>query len=1095
MKNKKRVLALMLAGVLTLGCFPTTVGAVNNAYDGTKPADGTTKKQPFLAGTGGSTNFRIPGLVTLNDGTLVASSDARWNGGGDGGGLDTIVSRSTDNGKTWSYTFANYLGDNGNVHNNGSTAFIDPALTTDGGTVYMAADLYPAGTALNSASYAPKTGHTGYDSQHRLVLAKATDSVTAASDTAQRMNAAFTYYLEKNPDENATSYYLLKDASGNTVSGYTVDAYFNITGNGVNTNLFCGDSPYFPYPTDFIYVTKSTDGGETWSEPTLLDVKKASEQSLLVGPGRGIVISTGEHKGRIVFTCYEFTNGDKNSAAIYSDDNGVTWHRGASAKNFSSEAVVTEADGKLYMFVRRENVYYVSNDGGETWSDPQAMGISYNATCQLTATTYSEKINGKTAIFFACPSNTSSRAAGKIYVGLVQDDGSIDWAYNYSINGSAYYAYSCISEMANGNIGLLYESNGTAITFKEIALKDIVGSASVGSVWLTDEDGNVISSDSMKSSQTKTYAVNGVAEGTSVEVTSSDESAVTAVYENGKLKVTSGQVEGLKQATVTVHAGSYVRILKLNISDTENYKVVELNMGGTKSYTDTTGNYSSTDTSALDKNVAKVTMTGEDPQAPEVKTVAVKATAIATFNGAELDLDDCEYTFEATGTDNRYKVKATTADGQTVYLGTRAAGSNNVPSSTTETSITVAKHNTDSLFTLTDNRTGSVGNILWFWSTDTSKLYFDRNSSVADNCYFELYKKSASAPEDSAVHGYQKVTALDEIQGGEKYLIVTKADANGNKYVVVPSAAVMANRYEHVGKLKTNTEGTPGSTQITFEGTGEGTTSVTIGAVTYYVVVKNEVQKVELKVGEKFLAPGKLMQQESGQEIVSLAANGDQPPYVKNTEIVSGKEYLIGQSSYVLVNSQSTASGTPTGLAMKAADLESDDQSAYMWTVKAVDGGYTIQDVNGKYLSFNGSNVGLSDTAQTLTVGNGASDGFGISYGGQYLNNYGRSNTKVAGYSANDNDWYLFAPETGYFVTAEKAGTTTVVIGGVTYEIVVTETVTECKHENTERVGVKDPTCTEPGSTGKLVCKDCNETLEEATEIAATGHSLSLIHI
>ena len=174
----------------------------------------------------------------MNDGTLVASSDARWNGGGDGGGLDTIVSRSTDNGKTWSYTFANYLGDNGNVHNNGSTAFIDPALTTDGGTVYMAADLYPAGTALNSASYAPKTGHTGYDSQHRLVLAKATDSVTAASDTAQRMNAAFTYYLEKNPDENATSYYLLKDASGNTVSGYTVDAYFNITGNGVNTNLF-----------------------------------------------------------------------------------------------------------------------------------------------------------------------------------------------------------------------------------------------------------------------------------------------------------------------------------------------------------------------------------------------------------------------------------------------------------------------------------------------------------------------------------------------------------------------------------------------------------------------------------------------------------------------------------------------------------------------------------------------------------------------------------------------------------------------------------------------------------------------------------------
>ena len=194
------------------------------------------------------------------------------------------------------------------------------------------------------------------------------------------------------------------------------------------------------------------------------------------------------------------------------------------------------------------------------------------------------------------------------------------------------------------------------------------------------------------------------------------------------------------------------------------------------------------------------------------------------------------------------------------------------------------KHDTDSLFTLTDNATGSVGNILWFWSTDTSKLYFDRNSRVADNCYFELYKKSASAPEDSAVHGYQKVTALDEIQGGEKYLIVTKADANGNKYVVVPSAAVMANRYEHVGKLKTNTEGTPGKYTDYFRGNRRRNNFCYHRCSYLLCCSKNEVQKVELKVGEKFLAPGKLMQQESGQEIVSLTANGDQPPYVKKIQ-------------------------------------------------------------------------------------------------------------------------------------------------------------------------------------------------------------------
>lgn len=39
MKNRKKVLSFLLAGVLTLGCFPVTAGATNNSKDGTKPAD------------------------------------------------------------------------------------------------------------------------------------------------------------------------------------------------------------------------------------------------------------------------------------------------------------------------------------------------------------------------------------------------------------------------------------------------------------------------------------------------------------------------------------------------------------------------------------------------------------------------------------------------------------------------------------------------------------------------------------------------------------------------------------------------------------------------------------------------------------------------------------------------------------------------------------------------------------------------------------------------------------------------------------------------------------------------------------------------
>ncbi len=97
MKKRGRVLALLLAAVLTVGSVP------GNGYGGRwcETKDGMTKEQPFWSGTGGSSQFRIPCLVSLDDGTIVAGCDARWNTIADGGGLDTIVSRSEDGGRTW----------------------------------------------------------------------------------------------------------------------------------------------------------------------------------------------------------------------------------------------------------------------------------------------------------------------------------------------------------------------------------------------------------------------------------------------------------------------------------------------------------------------------------------------------------------------------------------------------------------------------------------------------------------------------------------------------------------------------------------------------------------------------------------------------------------------------------------------------------------------------------------------------------------------------------------------------------------------------------------------------------------------------------
>lgn len=136
-------------------------------------ATGTTEGQPFASGTAGSKNFRIPSLITLDDGSLLAAMDARWNHAGDACALDTIISKSTDGGKTWTYSFPNYFNDSTDAKHSYATAFIDPAMIQgEDGTIYLLVDLFPGGVALNTAPKTPlaKSGYEEIGGEYRLVL-------------------------------------------------------------------------------------------------------------------------------------------------------------------------------------------------------------------------------------------------------------------------------------------------------------------------------------------------------------------------------------------------------------------------------------------------------------------------------------------------------------------------------------------------------------------------------------------------------------------------------------------------------------------------------------------------------------------------------------------------------------------------------------------------------------------------------------------------------------------------------------------------------------------------------------------------------------
>ena len=125
-------------------------------------AEHVTQNQPFAERTAGSQYFRIPAFIVTQKGNLLAAADARYSTTGDGGGLDTIASVSTDNGKTWNYSFPLYFPDSDGYIGNTATTIIDPALVQGkDGEIYCIADVNPTGVTTMGGYKAPGEG-TGY---------------------------------------------------------------------------------------------------------------------------------------------------------------------------------------------------------------------------------------------------------------------------------------------------------------------------------------------------------------------------------------------------------------------------------------------------------------------------------------------------------------------------------------------------------------------------------------------------------------------------------------------------------------------------------------------------------------------------------------------------------------------------------------------------------------------------------------------------------------------------------------------------------------------------------------------------------------------
>lgn len=492
----------------------------------------------------GANYYRIPALLTLKSGTVISAADARFGGTHDSpNNIDIAVARSEDGRKNWSkpelpFHYEDYedntleipVGTQTRV--NQSASFIDPVLLQDEETerVFLISDAMAAG--YGSPQAVTGSGYKEIQGKKYLKLQKAGET---DYNYTVRENGVIYNDTTNQPTEYSlnSNFEILKDNVLQTVkqkssrfdptngSGQLVT---DETDKDVPMNIMYADAVFKALPTTWLYMKYSDDDGKTWSDPILLNgmVKAEDSRVLVTGPGRGMQIKNGEYKGRLIVPVYDTAQ----SGIIYSDDHGATWNyaKGPSTKKaaMSESQIVEMPDGTLRVYARSTGskiAEAVSLDGGKTWTEAAYVpGMTQPGWgSQLSVIRYGGLIEGKPALIMSTPAGVGNyRRDGRVKIGLITDTGKegsekykIDWTYDYSVDSkNAGFAYSCLSELPNHQIGLMYEKYDSynpaelhsqdIMKYEELSLSELMGKEVVEIIPQTEGKGTVSQRNTVK---------------------------------------------------------------------------------------------------------------------------------------------------------------------------------------------------------------------------------------------------------------------------------------------------------------------------------------------------------------------------------------------------------------------------------------------------------------------------------------------------------------------------------------------------------------------------------------------------------------------
>ena len=233
-----------------------------------------------------------------------------------------------------------------------------------------------------------------------------------------------------------------------------------------------------------VFVLSSSDDGNTWSGAREItkEVKPANWTWYATGPGSGIQIRKGKHKGRLVVACDHGIAAMKGSFShtIYSDDDGKTWMLGGivPAANVNESTVAELPNGHLMLNMRnssktRYRQVSISKNGGKSWSAPHADTTLIEPVCEGSLIQY--HYHGKKE--FMVFSNPASKLSRKAMTIRFSNKRGKSWTFSKLLYEGPC-AYSSLTVMPDGNIACLFEAGVTkpyeGIVFEEVDVAELL---------------------------------------------------------------------------------------------------------------------------------------------------------------------------------------------------------------------------------------------------------------------------------------------------------------------------------------------------------------------------------------------------------------------------------------------------------------------------------------------------------------------------------------------------------------------------------------------------------------------------------------------